>query len=150
MEIFPNWTAIPVITLLLIFLFFLKRIFFDPLRKTLEQRSLRIEGAQKEAEEIRNASKDRLSDVDRRMRDARRESDAYMAQLSRQALSEKSRIVSARRSETEKLLSEAKLDLQKKTSEAAEELQSQSRDFARQIASRILRRPVQGNKSARA
>ena len=86
MEIFPNWTAIPVIALLLIFLFFLKRVFFDPLRKTLEDRNLRIEGAQKEAEEIRTASKDRLSDVDRRMRDARRESDTYMAQLRNQAL----------------------------------------------------------------
>ncbi|HSP07540.1 MAG TPA: hypothetical protein VLR94_10205, partial [Acidobacteriota bacterium] len=86
--------------------------------------------------------------VDRRMRDARRESDTYMAQLRNQALSEKGQIIGARRSETEKLLSEAKLDLQNKTAKAAEELRSQSRDFARQIASRILRRPVQGNKSA--
>lgn len=148
MEIFPNWTAIPVVVLLLIFLFSLKRVFFDPLRKTLEERSSRIEGARHEAEEIHRVSQDRVSDVDRRMRDARRESDAHMAQLRNQALNEKGQIVGARRSETEKLLSEAKQELKNKTAKAGEELRAQSQDFARQIASRILKRPLQG-KSAR-
>ena len=144
MEIFPNWTSIPVIALLLTFLFFLKHVFFDPLRKTLEERSLRIDGAQKEAEEIRHASKDRVSDVDRRMREARRESDAYMAQLRNQAMSEKSVLLEARRTEAEALVSAAKQDLQKKAASAGEELRTQSQQFARQIAARILKRPVQG------
>ena len=49
MEIFPNWTVIPVVMLLVIFPFILKRIFFDPMARILDERHRRIEGAQKEA-----------------------------------------------------------------------------------------------------
>lgn len=150
MDIFPNWTVIPVVTLLLIFLFLLKRVFFNPLQQTLAERSRRIEGAQREAEEIRKASKDRLADVDRKMREARRETDAYMAQLRNQALSQKGEIVASRRSEVEKLIAEGREDLRNKTSEAAQKLKAQSGEFARRIASQILRRPVQGKKAAQA
>ena len=52
MEIFPNWTVIPIIFFLIVLTFTLRRTFFDPLARTLAERHNRIEGAQKEAEEI--------------------------------------------------------------------------------------------------
>ena len=100
MEIFPNWTVIPTVILLIIFLFLMKRVFFIPLERMLDERHRKIEGAQKEAEDIRHASQDRLADVDRKMREARREADAYMSQLRTAALDEKGKIVGGRRSET--------------------------------------------------
>ena len=147
MEIFPNWTAIPVIVFLLIFILISKRIFFAPLQRVLEERHKRIEGARQEAEEIRAASQNRLSDVDRKMREARRESDAQMAQLKNQALGEKSKIVGAKKSEAEALVSEARRDIRSKAEAARETLLAQSQEFAKQIASQILKRPVSGKRA---
>ena len=148
MEIFPNWTFIPVVTLLIILFIVLKRVFFVPMEKVLAERSSRIEGAQKEAEEIIAASQGRLSDFDRRMREGRRESDMHMAQIKSQALNEKSRIIAEKRSESEAFLKQARQEIRSKTEEAAKTLVSQSKEFAKKIASHILKRPVSGKKMA--
>src|SRR5688572_30359270 len=74
MEIFPNWTAIPVIVLLIILALSLRRIFFIPMAQTLQERHHRIEGAREEAEQIKKSSAERLGEFDQRMRAARRES----------------------------------------------------------------------------
>ncbi len=80
MEVFPNWTFVPIVLLLMLLTYILNRTFFRPMQKTLDERASRIEGARKEAEEIRKSSQDRLADFDRRMREARREADQQMAQ----------------------------------------------------------------------
>lgn len=142
MEIFPNWTFIPVVTLLLILVFVLNRLFFRPLGKTLEERHSRIEGAQLEAEQIRAASQGRLDEFDRKMRDARRESDEHMAQITAQAMEERTKIISSKKSEVEKMLNEARTDIQKRTEDARAKLLALRDKFAALIASRILKRPV--------
>ena len=142
MEIFPNWTAIPIILFLVILTFILNRTFFRPLAKALEERFQRIEGARREAEEIRIASQERLAEFDRRLREARRESDSQMAQIKNEALSEKNSIVSQKRSEAEKTLAESRAEIRKKAEQASVELEAHSDGFARQIATQILRRPV--------
>src|SRR5262245_56692289 len=101
MEIFPNWTFIPVVTLLLILVFVLNRLFFRPLGKVLEERHRRIEGAQLEAEQIRTASQGRLAEFDRKMREARRESDEHMAKITAEAMQERAKIIGGKRSEVE-------------------------------------------------
>ncbi len=148
MEIFPNWTFIPVVTLLLILTFILNRVFFRPLGRTLDERHRRIEGAQMEAEQIRAASQGRLAEFDRKMREARRESDEYMAQITEQAMQERGRIVGSKKTEVEKMLAEAKVEIQKKTEEARAKLVSLRDQFAGLIASRILKRPVSGKSTS--
>jgi F-type H+-transporting ATPase subunit b len=142
MEIFPNWTFIPVVALLLILVFALNRLFFRPLGRILDERHKRIEGAQLEAEQIRVASQGRLEEFDRKMREARRESDERMAKITAEAMQEKQRIVSGKKSEVEKMLSEARTDIQKKTEEARGKLLALRDKFAILIASRILKRPI--------
>ena len=142
MEIFPNWTFIPVVTLLLILVFALNRLFFRPLGRILEERHKRIEGAHLEAEQIRAASQGRLEEFDRKMREARRESDERMAKITAEAMQEKQRIVSGKKSEVEKMLSEARTDIKKRTEEARAKLLALQDKFAILIASRILKRPV--------
>jgi F-type H+-transporting ATPase subunit b len=142
MEIFPNWTFIPVVTLLLILVFVLNRLFFRPLGRTLNERHKRIEGAQLEAEQIRAASQGRLEEFDRKMRQGRRESDEHMARITAEAMQERQRIVSEKKSEVEKMLSEARTDIQKRTEEARAKLLALRDKFAILIASRILKRPV--------
>jgi F-type H+-transporting ATPase subunit b len=148
MEIFPNWTVIPVVLLLLTLIFVLRRTFFIPISRVLEERSRRIEGAKIEAEQIRRASQERLSDFDRKMRDARRESDQHMAAITNEAVGEKNRIVSEKRSEVESMLKKAKDDLSNQTEQARSKLRDEADDIASRIASQILKRPVGGKKTA--
>ena len=49
MEIFPNWTTIPIVFFLIILTFILNRLFFRPLGKILAERDRKITGAKKEA-----------------------------------------------------------------------------------------------------
>ena len=143
MEVFPNWTAVPIIFFLILLTFILNRLFFIPMAKTLENRHRKIEGARKEAEEIREASAERLAEFDRKMREARREAGLQMAQVKNAALDEKNQIVSARKGEVEKMLVEARGQISQRTEEAKKTLEKESRSFAYRIASRILGRPIQ-------
>ncbi|PWT94065.1 MAG: hypothetical protein C5B54_00620 [Acidobacteria bacterium] len=142
MDIFPNWTVLPILIFLLTLMFVLRRTFFDPLGSTLNERHHRIEGARKEAEEIRKASQDRIAEYDRRMKDARRESGLQIAKVKNEAVEQRTKLIAEKRTESEKMLSDARVDIQKRTAEASKELQQQSSSFAAKIASRILKRPV--------
>jgi F-type H+-transporting ATPase subunit b len=142
MEVFPNWTFIPVVTLLLILAFVLNRTFFGPLGRVLADRHKRIEGAQQEAEQIRAASQGRLEEFDRKMREARRQSDEHMAKITAEATQERQRIISGKRTEVDQMLSEARADIKKRREDAREKLLALRDSFAFLIASRILKRPV--------
>jgi F-type H+-transporting ATPase subunit b len=143
MEIFPNWTAIPIVFFLIILTFILNRTFFRPLGKTLEERDRRIRGARVEAEEIRKSSQEKALEFDRKLRDARREADQQLAQVKMAALAEKNQFVVQRKSETTEMLKAARADIRAKTEEARRTLQYEAKKFAAQIASHILKRPVQ-------
>ncbi len=142
MEIFPNWTFIPVVIVLLIFIFTAHRTFFRPLRRVLEERHSRIEGALVEAEQIRESSQKMLSDFDRKMREARHESDQQVAKITAEAMQERNRIVSTKRSEVESMLTQGKDEIRTRKEEVKAKLQGLKNEFARLIASRILKRPV--------
>ena len=143
MEIFPNWTLFPIIAFLLILVFVLNRLLFRPLGKVLAERDNRIVGARHEAEQIRIASQEKAQEFERKLREARREADLQIAQVKTAAIGEKSDVITRQRSETEKMLKDAKADIQVKTEEARRTLQTQAQLFAEEIASRILKRPLQ-------
>jgi F-type H+-transporting ATPase subunit b len=143
MEIFPNWTFVPIVFFLIVLTFILNRTFFRPMGKILDERFHRIGGARREAEEIKKASQEKALEFDRKLREARREADQQIAKVKTAALGEKNQVVAQQRSETEKMLQEARADIRAKTEEARRALESQAQTFATRIASRILKRPVQ-------
>jgi F-type H+-transporting ATPase subunit b len=144
MEIFPNWTAVPVIFIVIILGFVLNRTFFRPLQQTLEDRRRKIEGARLEAEQIRRESELRIQEFEQKMREARRESDQQMASIRNAALGEKNKVIADKRAEAEAMLKAAKAELEKRTEEARKQLENLSEDFAYKIASQILKRPLRG------
>jgi F-type H+-transporting ATPase subunit b len=149
MEIFPNWTTIPVVFFLILLTFVLNRLFFIPLGKVLAERDRRITGAKKEAEEIRKLSQEKALAFDQRLRDARREADLEVAKVKTAALGEKGTLIAFRRQSSETMISEARADIRKKTDEALKILEGQTQSIGEQIASHILKRPIQGKGNAR-
>lgn len=144
MEIFPNWTVVPILLVLVILTYLLNRLFFRPLAATLDERHKKIEGAKGEADQIRHTVQARQEEFERLLREARRESDRQIAGMKNQALEEKTALISTRRSEAEQMVEQARNDIRQKTQEAREELKRQAAQFASRIASRILKRPVNG------
>jgi F-type H+-transporting ATPase subunit b len=142
MEIFPNWTFLPILFFVILLTFILNRTLFRPLGKTLEERERRITGARLEAEEIRRASQEKGTEFDRRLREARREADQQVAQVKNAALSEKNQVVTRQRSETEQMLVQAKSEIRTKVEDARRKLEAQTQQLAAQIATRILNRPL--------
>jgi len=149
MEVFPNWTAVPIIFFLMILTYILNRTFFVPLGKTLEKRQQRIEGAHKEAEEIRRAAQERVAEFDRRLKEARRQADQQIGQIKQAALSEKNTVLSRKRTEIEAMLATSRAEIRTKAEEAGKTLEQQSRLLAYQIASRVLGRPLQRKESSK-
>jgi F-type H+-transporting ATPase subunit b len=150
MEVFPNWTSIPIVVFLVILTFVLNRTFFRPMSRMLEERDRRIDGARREAEQIRKTSQDRLADFDRKLREGRRQADHQMAQIKNEALNEKSAMLLEKRQESERMLADARVDIRKRTEEARKILETESETFAYEIASQILRRPVGPKRSLQA
>ncbi|MGH9856778.1 MAG: ATP synthase F0 subunit B [Acidobacteriota bacterium] len=142
MEIFPNWTFLPILFFVILLTFILNRTLFRPLGKTLEERERRITGARLEAEEIRRASQEKGTEFDRRLREARREADQQVAQVKNAALSEKNQLVTRQRSETEQMLAQGKAEIRTKVDDARRKLEAQTQQLAAQIATRILNRPL--------
>jgi F-type H+-transporting ATPase subunit b len=143
MEIFPNWTTIPIVFFLIVLTFILNRFFFRPLGKILAERNSKITGARKEAEEIRKVSQEKAVAFEQRLRDARREADLEVAKVKNLALDEKNSVVASQRKSTEQMIAEARSDIKQKTEEALIVLEAQADGIAKQIASHILKRPVQ-------
>ena len=148
MEIFPNWTVIPILIFVITLTFILNRTLFRPLAKTLEERERKISGARIEAEEIRMASQQKGLEFDRRLREARREADQQVAHVKNAALGERTQVVTLQRSETEKMLTEAKAEIRTKVEEARIKLEAQTQQLAARIATRILNRPLRRNQSS--
>lgn len=137
----------PVVLIIIVLTFVLNRTFFRPLQRTLDERHRRIEGARIEAEEIRRASQMRLLEFEQKMREARREADQQMAGIRNAALSEKNQLIGQKRNKAEEMLKAAKVEIQKKTEEARKQLEGLSEEFAYKIASRILKRPLRGERT---
>ena len=148
MEIFPNWTVVPILFFVLVLTFILNRTLFRPLGKILEERERRISGARIEAEEIRQASQQKGLEFDKRLREARREADQQVAQVKNAALGEKTQVVTRQRSETEQMLAAAKTEIRTKVEEARLKLEAQTQHLAARIATRILNRPLQRDESS--
>jgi len=142
MEIFPNWTVVPIVLFLAILTYVLNRTFFRPMGRTLAERDRRIEGARREAEEIRRTSKAKLEEFETKLREARRESDIQMAQIRTLAMDEKNRVLSETRGRADEMLSAAREEIRNSSGQAEKQLRDHAEDFARRIAARILNRPL--------
>jgi F-type H+-transporting ATPase subunit b len=143
MDIFPNWTVFPIVFFLIVLTYILNRNFFRPLGQVLKERSRLIEGARKEAEEIRVASQNRMTEFENKMRDARRQADQIMADMDKKVQEERGTIIASQRADAKKMVAESRAEIKSKADEAGRELQSQSDHFAQLIASHLLKRPLQ-------
>ena len=130
--------ALPTLFLVIFLHFYLKRIFFQPMGRILQQRHAATEGARQAAEASLVNAEGRADQYEAALRDARselyREQEAQREQLRQQ----QEAAVAQARADAAKVVEQAKAELAQETEQARATLQTESERLADQIASRVL------------
>jgi F-type H+-transporting ATPase subunit b len=130
--------GLPTFFLVLILVFVVKVLYFNPLEKVLKERFRLTEGARKAAEESLKSADTKIAEYQESLRQARAEIYDRNARTLQALQTELSAKVQAVRTETEQKVAAAKTSIARQATEARANLEAQSDMLAGQIADAIL------------
>jgi F0F1-type ATP synthase membrane subunit b/b' len=131
-------SAVPTVIIVLLFYFFMRWSFFDPLERVLAERHKRAEGARQEAEASRAAVREKLRVYNDALRKARGEIFAEQEAIRRRILDERQATINAARLAEQLDLQAAKKALAVEVEAAHAQLEQSSAVLAGEIAEAIL------------
>jgi len=134
--------AVPTFVLVLLLFVYLKRMFFRPLERVLQQRYEATEGARKLADESLAKAAAKTEEYEAALRAARGEIYQELGQLRRKLQDERSAALAAARDEAEKQITQAKTDLEHEVAQLKQNLAGESDALATEIANSVLSRRV--------
>lgn len=134
--------AIPTFLLILVLHFYLKYVFFKPLKRVLDQRYAATEGARKLAEESMEKAAARAAEYEAQIRAARAEVYQAEEQLYKRLEEERRQAVEAARAKSEETVEAARAELERDVEQARQSLERESELLAARIAESILGRRV--------
>jgi F0F1-type ATP synthase membrane subunit b/b' len=134
--------AIPTFLLVVFLHFYLKSMFFGPLKKVLKERYDATEGARKMADSSLAKAAEKAAEYEAALRAARAETYKELEQLRRQLQDERAAGVREARSRADAAIAEAKASLNAEMSALKRNLETESEALAGRIAAKILRRPA--------
>ena len=132
--------AVPTFLLVIFLNYYLKSVFFKPLRKILQQRYEASEGARKVAEHSLERAAAKAADYEAALRRAKGEVYENQERAHKRLHEQQESELQAARKEAEGLVARAKADLGKDVEAAKNGLVRESEMLAQQIADSILRR----------
>jgi F-type H+-transporting ATPase subunit b len=132
--------AVPTFILVVLLQFYLKRVFFKPLEKVLQQRYEATEGAKKAAEESLQRAAAKAAEYEAAIRAARTEVYQAQEQLHSELQEREAAQVLEARKTAEAAVKAARAELQNDVEAAKTSLRADSEALANQIADSILRR----------
>ena len=132
--------ALPTLFLVLFLHFYLKRAFFRPLERVLEQRRQATEGARQAADESRKAAERKAGEYEAAIRDARSEIYKEQEKLRRSLRDDQAATVAQAREKAGRMVHEARAQLAADVEAARRTLESDSEALSELITQRILSR----------
>jgi len=132
--------ALPTLFLVVLLHFYLKAVFFKPLKKVLRQRYEVTEGARKAAEQSLKNAEEKTARYEAEMRAARAEIYRSQEQLRKELHDRQAEQVTAARRRAEAMIQEARQQLAADVEAAKATLEGDSDRIADQIAESVLRR----------
>jgi|SRR5579871_2493275 len=132
--------AIPTLLLLIFVHFYLKGMFFTPLRKILQERREATEGARQAAEQAMSNASKRAAEIEAALRKAREDIYQEQEELRKKAVSEQTSRIDQARAQSHALIHQAREQITKDTEAAKRELAGTIEGLADQIARRLLER----------
>jgi F-type H+-transporting ATPase subunit b len=134
--------AVPTVVIVLLFYFFLRWAFFQPIQKTMAERAARIEGARTEAAAVEASARQDLDSYKDALRKARAEIYAEQEAARQTALDERAKGLKATRAHAQEEVSAAKQRIAADLAAARVEIERQTPALAGDIARMILERPA--------
>jgi len=131
--------AIPTFFLLILLHFYLKIVFFRPMRKIMQQRYEATEGARKVAEESLQRAAAKAGEYEAALRKAKGEVYDAHDQLHKELQEHHESELRNARKQAEAVVNQAKAELAKEVEAAKDSLAGESELLANQIAETILR-----------
>ena len=132
--------ALPTFFLVLLLHFYLKRVFFSPLEKILQQRYDATEGAKKAAEASLAKAEAKAAEYEAAIRAARNEVYQEQEKVRMQWMFEQAAKTASARANADALIRSAQAALADQVDEARQSLRAQSESLADEIANSVLRR----------
>jgi len=133
--------ALPTAIVVVIFYFFLRWAFFQPIQNAMAERSRRIDGARAEAAEIVRATQQDLDSYNQGLKKARAEIYAEQEQARQGGLAERAKLLKALRDRAREEVASAKKAIEAEVAAARTEVESQAPALAQEITRMILERP---------
>ncbi len=130
--------AVPTAIIVFLFYFFMRRVFFGPIERVVAERSKRIEGARREAEEFRKTAQEKSRAYLEALRNARGELFREQEAARRVALEERSKAIQEARQLANEEVQSAKKRIRGEIEAARAELEVSSAHLAEEIARTIL------------
>lgn len=131
--------ALPTFLLVLLLHFYLKRVFYRPLEKVLDERYKATEGARKLAQDSMEAAARKAAEYESAIRDARGEIYREQEETRKEWRREHAAAVEEARRSAQVQLGQAKAELAAGVAEARRTLEAGSEALAGRIADSILR-----------
>lgn len=135
----PDLSVVVVILLVWSLYFILKRSFFDPINKILEDRDAAIRGAQRKANQKLGEFEEKSGIYQDHLNAARQQIYRQQETLRSEALKQRADIVSKGRQEAEGLVQSTRDELQNQVASAKKDLESDLNNIADGIVKAILR-----------
>lgn len=133
--------AVPTAIVVVLFYFFLRWAFFQPIQNAMVERSKRIDGARTEAAEIEAATRRELDSYNEGMKKARAGIYAEQEQARQAALAERAKLLKALRERARDEVAAAKKAIAAEVAIARAEVERQAPALAQEITRMILEKP---------
>ena len=130
--------AIPTVCLLIIVHFYLKWMFFRPVREVLEKRRAATEGARESAAAMLQQAAGKAAELDARLRKARDEIYQEQEETRRRWTTEQAKRLDEARRQSRELIHQAKQELEAESSAAKRALTATADGLAEEIARSLL------------
>jgi len=116
----------------------LKKIFFKPLRKTLDERHANVQGNKEACQKSIEDYEQTVQEIEERMKEAKAMSLAAKETIEREALRERERLLAEVSAECRNSVEEAKRRLEKQMKNLQKEMEARSERLAERIEKRLL------------
>lgn len=146
MGLLVNGTALASIVSFLVLAFLLSRLAWQPLRKLMSDRQMRIESALTEASEARTEAQALRRQLEDERAQSRVEAQRIMERAERAAKEEATEIVAAAKAAAQNLASTAQAEIQAEREHALSAIRSEVADLAMRIAERVVRAELDGER----
>lgn len=131
-------SLIVVFLIVWVLVFFLSRLFFNPLRKIMQERNDKIQGGSEAHRKSTETYEQTVNEIEERLKSARALSQQAMEKMEREAAAERERLLAEISEESRHKVEEAKKQLEDQIIGLKRKLESDASDLAERMERRLL------------